>query len=148
MQINDNEFVVNSISARVAINAWIDSLVADFPYWTFSAEKGEDRSKDQNSKMWPMLTDISRQVVWYGKKYSKDDWKDIITGSFRKCDFVPSVEGNGVVMVGLSTSRMKKPEFSHLITYLYAFGLHHGVVWSERSKQTYRDYGHKEPADA
>jgi len=31
------------------------------------------RSSDQNRRMWPLLHDLSRQVEWYGQKYTPDD---------------------------------------------------------------------------
>jgi len=100
----------------------------------------ESRSTSQNSKMWPMLTDLSKQVVWYGKQYDPDGWKDIITGSFKNLDFVPNTESTGFVVVGMSTSKMDKPEFSNLIEFIYAFGASQGVDWSEPALKAYEQY--------
>tara|TARA_R110000772_G_scaffold118093_1_gene223700 strand:+ start:337 stop:774 length:438 start_codon:yes stop_codon:yes gene_type:complete len=100
----------------------------------------EQRTKDQNAKLWPMLTDISGHVVWYEKKHSADVWKDIITGSFLGGEFVPNIDGTGFVVVGLSTRKMKKPEFSNLIEYIYAFGADQQVIWSEKSNEAFEQY--------
>lgn len=97
------------------------------------------RSNDQNRKLWPMLADISRQVEWFGKKHSPEQWKDIITGSFEKCDFVPGIDG-GLVMLGGRTSKYTKARFSELIEYIYAFGTEKKVAWSEPSLQIYAEY--------
>lgn len=35
----------------------------------------ETRSLSQNALLWALLTDISDQVNWYGKKLSPEDWK-------------------------------------------------------------------------
>lgn len=100
----------------------------------------EVRTTDQNSKLWPMLTDISKQVEWFGRMHDADTWKDIITGSFRGGEFVPNIEGTGFVVIGQRTSKMKKPEFCALIEYIYAFGADHDVKWSEPSLQSFEQY--------
>lgn len=88
------------------------------------------RSLDQNAKLWPMLTDISRQVDWYGQKLSEDDWKSVFTAGLKKAKVVPGLDG-GFVVCGLSSSKMGKSEFSELIELILAFGAEHDVVWSE-----------------
>lgn len=97
------------------------------------------RTLDQNAKMWPMLTDIARQVEWHGLKLSPEDWKDILTASLRKQRAVPGIDG-GFVVLGMSTSKMGKELFSDLIELMYAFGAEHDVVWSEKAKKTYEKY--------
>lgn len=42
------------------------------------------RTLEQNKKMWPLLKDLSDQVVWFGNKYDSDDWKDLITALVAK----------------------------------------------------------------
>lgn len=90
------------------------------------------RSLEQNSKLWPMLQDISRQVDWYGKKLTSDEWKDVFSAALGRQKVVPGLDG-GFVVCGQRTSRMGKREFSDLIELMYAFGSQHGVRWSDRS---------------
>lgn len=97
----------------------------------------ETRTTEQNSKQWPMLTDISKQVEWFGQMLTPEEWKDLATGSFRGCKILPSLESDGrFITVGLSTSRMNKKDFSAYIEYLYVFGAEKGVQWSEQSQET------------
>ena len=103
--------------------------------------KRETRSSEQNRLLWPLLTDISKQVEWFGRKHTPESWKDIITGSWRNCEFVPNIEGNGLVAVGLSTSRLNKADFSSLIEYIFCFGADKGVKWSASSEQVYQEHG-------
>ena len=100
----------------------------------------ETRSTDQNSKLWPMLTDISKQVEWYGMKHSPEVWKDLITGTFRKCLILPNLDGTGFVMCGLSTRKMAKADFCDMIEYIYFFGAEKNVKWSEKSLEVYESY--------
>ena len=89
------------------------------------------RTTDQNAKLWPMLGDVSRQVAWYGRKLSDEDWKHVFTASLSKLDVVPNLDGTGFVALGQSTSKMGKRAFSDLIELVTAFGAQRGVVWSD-----------------
>ena len=92
--------------------------------------KPEKRSNEQNRLMWAALTDISRQVEWYGEKLSPEDWKHILSSSLRKQRAVPGIDG-GFVVLGLSTSKMSKDEMSELLELALAFGAQKGVVFCE-----------------
>ena len=93
------------------------------------------RNLDQNAKLWPMCTDVSAQVLWHGMKLSKEDWKDLFTGSLKGQNPMPGING-GVVFIGGGSSKLSVLEFCDLIESIYAFGSEHGVVWSEKSKQS------------
>jgi hypothetical protein len=140
MQLDDKSFIVNSKDAITDLGKWIRTKFAEHPYLVISANDGLTRTQEQNKKLWPMLTDISKQVIWFGKKYSNEDWKDIITGSFRKAEFVPNLDGTGFILLGMRTSRMGRKEFAALIEYIYALGADKGVVWSEKSEAVYQEF--------
>ena len=91
--------------------------------------KPETRSLAQNARLWAMLTDISKQVDWYGRKLSPDDWKHVFSASLKKQDVVPGIDG-GYVVLGLSTSKMTKAEMSDMQELMAAFGAQHDVVFS------------------
>ncbi len=90
----------------------------------------ETRSLKQNARLWAMLTEISQQVVWYGRKLSPDDWKHVLSASLKKQDVVPGIDG-GFVVLGLSTSKMTIAEMCDLQTLMEAFGAQQGVKFSE-----------------
>jgi len=94
--------------------------------------KPETRSLEQNAKMWAVLTDISKQVDWYGQKLSPDDWKHVLSASLRKQRAVPGIDG-GFVVVGLSTSNMTIAEMSEMIELAHAFGANHNVVFKDEA---------------
>lgn len=91
--------------------------------------KPETRSLRQNARLWAMLTDISKQVVWHGRKLSPDAWKCVFTASLKKQDVAPGLHGDFVVL-GQSTSKMTRREMGDLQTLIEAFGAERGVVWS------------------
>lgn len=103
-----------------------------------------NRSNSQNRKLWPMLTDVSRQVLWPvdGRRMllSPEDWKAIFTASLRKHQRVTEGVYGGTIYLGSHTSKMSKEEFSMLIELIYAFGADHGVRWSEPALKAYEQY--------
>jgi hypothetical protein len=88
------------------------------------------RSLMQNNRLWALLTDVSRQVDWYGRKLTPENWKDVFTAALKKQDVVPGIEG-GFVVLGLSTSNMTKQEMNDLQELISAFGAERNVVWNE-----------------
>ena len=92
------------------------------------------RSLDQNSLLWPLLTEVSKQVDWHGNKLTADEWKDVFSAALKKQKVVPGLDG-GFVVCGQSTSRMSKREFSDLVELIYAFGAERGVVFSGKAER-------------
>jgi hypothetical protein len=84
------------------------------------------RSLEQNRMMWANLEDIAQQVVWYGVKLTKDEWKDVLTAALKKQKVVPGIEG-GFVVIGARTSKMTVAEMTELIELSTAFGTQQGV---------------------
>lgn len=102
--------------------------------------KPPQRNNEQNKKLWAMLTDISKQVEYHGKRLNTEDWKSLFTGSLRGFELMPSINNDGFVLLGESTSNMSKARFSELIEMIHAFGDENGVKWSEKASQAWLDY--------
>lgn len=98
--------------------------------------KKRTRSIAQNSRLWSMLTDISRQVEWYGKKLDPESWKHVFSSALKKQEVVPSLDGTGFVVLGQSTSRMTVSEMRDMQELMAAFGAEQDppVVWSEPAR--------------
>lgn len=95
----------------------------------------QTRSLHQNARLWAMLTDVSEQVVWYGRKLTPDDWKDVFSASLRKARVVPTIDGDGFVPLGMRTSSLTKAEFGDLMTLIEAFGAGQGVTFREPERE-------------
>ena len=97
--------------------------------------KAETRSQKQNAMMWSCLTDLSNQVTWFGKKLTKEGWKDFITGHLDGQDLVPNMDGTGFISIqrGRSTSQMTVREMIAVIDLCHAFRTEQGVQWSPTS---------------
>lgn len=95
------------------------------------------RSTGQNSLLWSLLTDLSRQVEWSvdGRttKLEPEEWKDILSAGLTKSQRVAQGIEGGWVMLGQRTSRMTVGEMTDLITCGHAFGDRQGVKWSRTS---------------
>lgn len=89
------------------------------------------RSNDQNALMWSLLSQISKQVDWYGQKLSSEDWKDVLTASLRRTRVVPGIDAGTFVPLGMRTSQMTKQELGDLLELIYAFGAERGVKFRE-----------------
>lgn len=89
------------------------------------------RNLSQNAFLWLLLTQISEQVEWYGRKLAPADWKHVFTASLRKLQVVPNLDGTGFVALGQSTSSMSKREFGELLELIEAFGAERGVEFNE-----------------
>ena len=116
-------------AARQFRKAWdaaksaLDAGMAGELVWT---PKKRTRSLEANACMWACLTDISRQVVWYGQKLTPDEWKEVISAGLRAQRVVPGIEG-GFVSLGVRTSKMSIKEMGNMIELCLAFGSQQGV---------------------
>lgn len=93
------------------------------------------RSSDQNRRLWAVLNDIAKQVLWpvNGKQelITPDDWKAITSAAYHGEQRMALGINGGLVMLGISTRVMRKPEFAEYLTMLQAFGDERGVKWSD-----------------
>lgn len=117
-----NSPTLRQFAASYILDAAPDGCVVEF--------KERTRSLEQNARMWAMLDDVSAQVDWYGKKLSNEDWKTVFTASLRNTRVVPTIDGDGFVPLGMSTSKMSVAEMAALMGLIEAFGAQRGVVFS------------------
>lgn len=107
---------------------------------TLSAPK---KSRDQEAKYHAMFSDIAKHVQFMGQWISGDDWKRLLVDAFARDmqaagtplrqggRVVPSLDGTGVVQLGIQTRKFLKKEASDFIEFLYAWGADEGVHWSD-----------------
>lgn len=106
------------------------TLIHKAPAGTRVEVKGARRSLPQNDRMWAMLTELSVQLAWHGKKLRPDDWKLVmLDGLKRELRVVPNIDGTGFVNLGRSSSDLTKQEMSDLMELIAAFGAQHGVAF-------------------
>jgi hypothetical protein len=102
------------------------------------------RSLDQNAKLWCLLEDVACQctLIINGEKCTatREEWKDVFTAALKRESRIAMGIDGGVVMLGHSTSKMRKAEFSELIELIHSYGAENGVRWSERAQAVYDEY--------
>lgn len=88
------------------------------------------RSRDQNARLWAMLTDISRARP-EGRTHPPETWKALMMHAFGfEVAFQMGLNGEPFP-TGWRTSRLSKRQMADLITFIAAYGDQHGVAWSE-----------------
>lgn len=102
------------------------------------------RSLDQNAKMWPMLSDISKHVVLKGQRFTPEQWKVILIKHWSEqsgagVELLPDYQGGGLFYTA-SSSKLNKAQFTELIEVLYQVGAENNVPWSEPALKVYQEY--------
>jgi hypothetical protein len=83
-----------------------------------------------------LLTDISKQKEWMGKKRTMLQWKVIMVSAHaiatgEPAEMVIGLEGE-VVNLRESTAAMSKKRFSSLLDYVTCWGAMNGVKFSDK----------------
>lgn len=129
--------LVNESVKQNAIN-YIRQLPVDSKRPLILDVKESTRTAQQNRKLWPLLKDLSDQVLWFGNKYDSDDGKDLITAMVAKSKrqeqrMAPGIDG-GIVMFGQRTSKMTVKQMVEVIEAIYWFGTQQNVKFSDKSR--------------
>lgn len=106
------------------------------------------KSRDQEEKYHAMIGDIAEQFTHCGRKWKEGDMKRLLVDQFRRetrdiladewakfgnVEMVPSLDGSGVVMLGIQTREFTKRLAVSFVDWLYAFGADCDppIVWSD-----------------
>ena len=119
--------ILNSQHERQRVASWAQQASPG----TIVEFRQSKRTLDQNARLWACLTEIARKVEWHGMKLPADDWKDIFTAALRKHRFVPGLDANTVVPLGMRTSDMTKQEFGDLLELINAFAAERGIEFQD-----------------
>ena len=91
------------------------------------------RTPDQNSKLYAMLSDISRSKP-QGRKHTPDVWKALMMKACgHQVQFALGIDGEPFP-IGFRSSQLSKAQMSDLIEFMYQFGAENGVVWSDEAR--------------
>lgn len=86
----------------------------------------EKRTLDQNRLLQAACTDLSRGLLWYGQRLSKDEWRWLICAAILKVKIVPGInydgESAGVVTLGGSSRKLTKALGTDAITLAFHLG--------------------------
>lgn len=123
-------FIITSEIVRTAAIDYVKTLPLGAGIITDTEPK---RNLEQNAAQWPILTAFSQQLLWpvngQKVKMSSEDWKDLLTASFKNetARLALGLDG-GIVMLGRRTSEFNKKLFSEWLEYLHAIAATRGVI--------------------
>jgi hypothetical protein len=90
----------------------------------------EARNKDQNAKMWAMLSDISRAKP-EGRLHTPEMWKALMMKACgHEVQFLNGLDGEPFP-AGFRSSKLSKGQMRDLIEFIAFYGAQHGVKWSD-----------------
>lgn len=130
--MNKKQFILAHRTARA--NAV--EFVANAPDGSVVEVREPSRNLAQNALLWSVLQAFSDQLDWpvNGRmtKLGPDDWKTVLSAAFRQetARVAMGLDGN-VVMLGCSTSKMGKKEFSEFIEFVLVVAAERGVELHE-----------------
>lgn len=116
--------------ARKNAHAAIDN--APDGYMVVISEK--NRTLEENSLLHALITEIAKKMEWAGAKRDVETWKRLLVAAWCRVhgsavNILPALDGSGVDIIPVRTSKLTKKECSDLIEYIYAWGADNGIEW-------------------
>jgi hypothetical protein len=122
------------ILRNAEMRAKVAELIRNAPAGTRVELKEPRRTLPQNNKMWAMLTEISQQIDWHGKRLGTNDWKLLFLDALkRESHLVLAIDGGGYVNLKQNSSDLSRDEMAQLIELIAAFGARHFVQFNEEN---------------
>ena len=100
------------------------------------------KTRDQEKHYHWLIGQIAAQAKHIGAKWSAADWKRLLLDDFAKeanlsrGRIIPSLDGTGIVEVGILSRRFNRREGADFITYLMAWGDSNGIVFPAYTPDT------------
>ncbi len=111
------------------------SLIDRAPPYAVMNVREAKRTTDQNSKLWAMLSDVSRAKP-DGRKLTPDVWKCLFMAACgHAVQFEQGLDGSPFP-IGFRSSRLTKSQMMDLIDFIGAWGSEKGVKWSDETGGT------------
>ena len=115
--------VILSAPAR---RQWAHRLIDAAPDHATVTIRPQDRTADQNAKLWAMLSDLSVAKP-EGRKHTPEVWKCLLMSACgHAVQFEIGLDGTPFP-VGFRSSRLSKHQMSELIEFTMAYAAKHGV---------------------
>jgi len=93
------------------------------------------RTNPQNSKLWPLLTEVAAQATLNGEIFDENEWKLIFLSALSRTKKLEARIIRGIlgepINLGRSSSKLEKELFSELIDLIHCFGAENGVVFKD-----------------
>ena len=114
--------------------AFAKQLIDKAPKNAVVSIKEATRTKDQNAKMYAMLSDISRAKP-NGRRWTPDTWKAAFMNSAgHQVQFCEGLDDSGPFPLGFRSSRLTVKQMSDLLEVITEYGSRHGVRWTHKEE--------------
>jgi hypothetical protein len=129
--VNGQTVILYGKRARDDAHGLIDSA----PVNSVVTVKAPARTLDQNSKLWAMLSDVSRAKP-EGRAWEPGIWKAAFLSALgMEMMWQPGIDGGAPFPAGYRSSRLTKAQMADLIELITEYGTRHGVRWSNEAEQ-------------
>lgn len=110
----------------------------------------DEPSEELTKKLHAMCGDLSKQVKWSVNgnmvHMSRDDWRHFICAHVRPSQRVlPKVDGDGIVILGVSSKTLNKAEKCLAIELMYELGSRSSVRWTDPKEAAFMEFYAKAP---
>lgn len=97
------------------------------------------RTLAENALLHALITELARKVEWAGKKRDVETWKRLIVAAWMRAEgkpveILPALDGHGVELIPVRTSKLGKRACADLIEFIYAWGADNGVRWDSHER--------------
>lgn len=97
------------------------------------------RTLAENALLHALISELARKLEWAGKRRDAETWKRLLVAAWyraegKSLEILPALDGHGVDIVPVRTSRLSKRDCADLIEFIYAWGAEQGVRWDEHSE--------------
>ena len=93
----------------------------------------ESKSRDQEEMYHAIIGHIAKKASHLGAKWDSEDWKRFLVWQFAKeagintGKLVPSLDGTGIVQLGMQTRKFTKDQASQFTEWLLAWATQNGI---------------------
>lgn len=91
------------------------------------------RSNPENRMLHALIGEIAKQKEWGGKKHDIEVWKRLLVSAWCRArgdhiTILPALDGQGVDIVPVRTSKLSRAECAELITFVQSWAAMNGVT--------------------
>lgn len=94
------------------------------------------RTSPENRLLHALLGELAAKVEWAGQKRDAETWKRLCVSAWcrengESVEILPALDGHGIDIVPVRTSRLSKKACAELIEWVMWFGAEHGVDFKD-----------------
>lgn len=92
------------------------------------------RTLAENALLHALISELAGKMEWAGKKRDVETWKRLLVAAWMRAEgkpveILPALDGHGVELIPVRTSKLGKRACADLIEFIYAWGAEQGVRW-------------------